>query len=290
MRVRFAIPVRGTPKLWAPEHPDLYQARISTIVGGQVTQVDRRNVGLRTVDVVGGMLRLNGRVLKLRGASIQEDMPGRGPALTDADIDNIIDGLKALGANITRAHYLLDPRLLDRLDREGILLWSQAPVYHRDKLLRTPGAAVARARPSCVRRSSPRATTPSVITHSVANELTVVPDRRRTSKVWMTNAAELARDLDPTLPVSIDVLSYPGIPRQKTYDVFDVLGINSYYGWYDGKADALDGRLRRPQAVPARDARQVPGQGPRDDGVRRRGDRAGPGRASSRRTASRRST
>ena len=236
MRVRFAIPVRGAPKLWAPEHPDLYGARISTIVGGRVTQVDRRNVGLRTVDVVGGMLRLNDRVLKLRGASIQEDMPGRGPALTDADIDNIMDGLKALGVNITRAHYLLDPRLLDRLDREGILLWNQAPVYHRDKQLRTPGQrshelSVLRATILAARNH------PAVITHSVANELTVVPDRRRTSKVWMTNAAKLARDLDPTVPVSIDVLSYPGIPRQKTYDAFDVLGINSYYGWYDGKAD-----------------------------------------------------
>ena len=53
----------------------------------------------------------------------------------------------------------------------------------------------------------------------------------------MQNAAELARDLDPTLPVSIDILSYPNIPRQSTYDAFDMLGINSYYGWYKGKTD-----------------------------------------------------
>jgi beta-glucuronidase len=51
----------------------------------------------------------------------------------------------------------------------------------------------------------------------------------------MRNAAALARDLDPTLPISVDVLSYPRIPRQKTYDAFDMLGINSYYGWYAGK-------------------------------------------------------
>ena len=78
---------------------------------------------------------------------------------------------------------------------------------------------------------------PSVITHSVANELTTKPDEQRYSQVWMTNAAQLARDLDPTLPVSIDILSYPNIARQKTYDVYDMLGINSYYGWYKGKAD-----------------------------------------------------
>jgi beta-glucuronidase len=53
----------------------------------------------------------------------------------------------------------------------------------------------------------------------------------------MQNAAALARDLDPVLPVAIDILSYPRIPLQRTYKAFDALGINSYYGWYDGKAE-----------------------------------------------------
>jgi beta-glucuronidase len=236
VRVRFLLPVRGAPKLWSPESPNLYAATVSTRAGGHVGQVDRRRIGLRTVEVVDGMLRLNGRVLDLRGASVQEDVPGRGPALTDADIDNTVDELQALGANVTRAHYLLDPRLLDRLDEAGILVWSQAPVYHRDKQLRTPGQRSYEL--DVVRKTILEARNhPSVITHSVANELTALPDRQRTSEVWMRNAAELARDLDPTLPVTIDILSYPGIPRQRTYEAFDMLGINSYYGWYEGKAN-----------------------------------------------------
>ena len=236
VRVRFGVPVRGAPKLWSPEHPDLYAATVSTRAAGQIGQVDRRRIGLRTVDVADGMLRLNGRVLDLRGASVQEDVPGRGPALTDADIDNVVDELQALGANVTRAHYLLDQRLLDRLDEVGILVWSQAPVYHRDRQLRTPGQRSFEL--DVVRKTILEARNhPSVITHSVANELTALPDEQRTSEVWMRNAADLARDLDPTLPVAIDILSYPGIARQRTYDAFDMLGINSYYGWYEGKAN-----------------------------------------------------
>jgi hypothetical protein len=234
VRLRYAVPVRGEPKLWAPDHPDLYGATVATAVDGRVVQLDRRRIGLRTVDVVNGMLRLNGRVLDLRGASIQEDVPGHGAALTNADIENIVKELKTLGVNVTRAQYLLDPRLLDRFDEEGILVWSQAPVYHRDEQLRTPGQRsyeLGVLRDTVVGARNH----PSVIVHSVANELTAQPDERRTSRVWLENAAALTRDLDPTRPVAVDILSYPGIPRQRTYDAFDVIGINSYYGWYEGK-------------------------------------------------------
>lgn len=242
VRVRFAVPVRGTPELWAPEDPNLYDAAVRTLVGGRVVQADRRRVGLRTVDVVNGALRLNDKVLDLRGASIQEDAPGRGPALTDADVETTVEELKALGANVTRAHYLLDDRLLRRFDEEGILVYNQAPVYHRDVKLRTP-------RQRSFELDALRGTIlsarnhPSVITHSVANELTPQPDKVKTTRVWMLNAAELARDLDPTLPVAIDVLSYPNIPRQRTYDAFDLLGINSYYGWYEGKPERSTANL-----------------------------------------------
>jgi len=242
VRVRYTVPVKGDPKLWEPEHPRLYDATVRTLVGGQVVQSDRRRIGLRTVKVVDGALRLNDRVLDLRGASIQEDTPGRGPALTDADVETMVDELKSLGANVTRAHYLLDERLLRRFDEEGILVWSQAPVYHRDRMLRTPGQRSYEL--DSLRNTILNARNhPSVITHSVANELTPNPDTVKTSRVWMLNAAELARDLDPTLPVSIDVLSYPRISRQRTYDAFDMLGINSYYGWYEGKPERSTANL-----------------------------------------------
>ncbi len=236
LRVRFDVPVKGDAKVWSPEEPQLYGATVTTSAGDFVAQVDRERIGMRTIEVKDATLYLNGRALDLRGASIQEDVPGRGPALTDADVKNTVEELKALNVNVTRAHYLLDERLLDRFDEEGILVWNQAPVYHRDKQLKTPGQ---RSHELDVLRDTILAARnhPAVITNSVANELTSVPDKRRTTKAWMLNAAQLARDLDPTVPVSIDILSYPGIDRQRTYGVFDILGINSYYGWYEGKPE-----------------------------------------------------
>ncbi len=232
-RLRFTFVV-AHPRLWAPDHPALYDETVVTSADGRVEQRDRRRVGIRTVGVVGGALELNGRPVQLRGASIQEDVRGRGPALTDADMDGIVAKLKALHANVTRAHYLLNERLLDRLDRAGILVWSQAPIYHRDRLLET---GAQRAVALATLRGTVLASRwhPSILTHSVANELSTIPDEVPGVRAYVDSARRLVGDLDPTVPASIDMLSYPGYPRAESYARFPLLGINSYFGWYRGK-------------------------------------------------------
>lgn len=236
-RVRFPIDVGGRPQLWSPVHPNLYAARSTVSVGDGVTMVDDRRVGLRFVRVRGGRLYLNGHLLQLRGASIQEDLPGRGPALRDEDVDTIVGDLQRLGANVTRAQYPLDERVLEALDEKGILVWSQAPVYHEDLALRKEAgrrAALDKVRTTVLEDRNH----PSVLTHSVANELSPVADAMPGTRDFLLRAAKLTRDLDDTVPAALDLLTYPNLPRQKVYDAFGLLGLNSYYGWYDGKAGA----------------------------------------------------
>ena len=115
--------------------------------------------GLRSVQVRHGLLYLNGRRLWLHGAAIHEDVAGRGAALSDGDIDTIVSELRSLGANITRAHYLLSPRLLDALDAAGIMVWAQPPVDHADAVLRRPRGRAGRCR-CCARPCSAIAATP----------------------------------------------------------------------------------------------------------------------------------
>jgi beta-glucuronidase len=242
-RVRFSVPVTGDAKLWGPGHPALYGAVLDTSAGGTVWQRDRARIGLRTVTVKDGLLQLNGKPVALRGASIQEDVDGHGPALTDADVDGIVAQLKAIGANVTRAHYALDQRLQAKLDEAGIMVWTQAPIYHRDKLLRTAAqrdAALSTVRAAVLQTRNH----PSALTHSVANELSVVPDRVPGTAAFLRDARALTVDLDPTLPTSVDTLSYPGYPRQEAYAAFQLLGVNSYFGWYPGKPGHSTADLR----------------------------------------------
>jgi Glycosyl hydrolases family 2, TIM barrel domain/Glycosyl hydrolases family 2/Glycosyl hydrolases family 2, sugar binding domain len=232
-RLQLELPVPA-PELWSPEAPNLYSARIVLRDNDDVMQVERRAIGLRSVEVKHGLLYLNNRRVQLRGASIHEDMPGHGAALTTGDMRQIVSDLKELGANITRAHYLMSERLLRMFDRAGILVWSQSPIWQRDAgaaLLYRP-TELHRALVTVRRTVTAARNHPSVITHSVANELSFTPDAKPGTARFLVQAQQIARDVDPTLPISVDIKGRPGFPEQFTYQRFDMLGINQYFGWY----------------------------------------------------------
>jgi hypothetical protein len=230
--ISFHVPV-SAPALWSPSTPNLYALQVTTSVDKRVEQVDTRRVGMRSVSVVGGVLYLNGQRLWLHGAAIHEDVYGHGPALSDGDIYTIVSELRSLGANVTRAHYLLDPRLLDALDAAGIMVWEQAPVDHADQVLRSAAGrtkALAALRATLLGDRSH----PSVIVNSVGNELTPTPDTTPATRAYLQPAIALVRRLDPAARVGLDTYCYPGLPAQQIYQSLDVLGIASYFGWYTG--------------------------------------------------------
>ncbi len=237
-RIRLSMPVPA-PRLWSPDAPRLYSASFTLRDRGRVVQRERRRIGLRSVEVKRGHLHLNNRRIQLRGASIHEDMPGSGAALTAADMDQIVTDLKDLGANVTRAHYLMNDRLLARFDRAGIFVWNQAPIWQRDhraKLLWRPHER-ARALRTVRRTVTAGRNHPSVLTHSVANELSFTPDRKPGTRRFLLMAQRQARAIDPTLPISLDIKGRLGFAEQFTYHSFDMIGLNQYFGWYPWVAD-----------------------------------------------------
>jgi beta-glucuronidase len=229
------------PKLWSPDKPQLYDSRVTVTYNGARTEVDVQKIGLRSVTVKGGLLNLNNRPINLRGASIHEDMPGHGAAITPGDMDTIVRELKELGANVVRAHYTLSQGLLRRLDAAGIMVWNETPVWQRDvggknALLRIP-IERARAYAQVERTVLAGRSHPSVITHATANELALAPDRLPSDRTYLRISAEKARMLDPTLPISIDIKTRPSLEEQFSYQDYDMIGINQYFGWYPWVAD-----------------------------------------------------
>jgi beta-glucuronidase len=231
LALRMAVP--KPVSLWSADHPALYKLRVLVRSRGRIEQESTFRVGLRAVKVRGGILYLNGKRLWLHGAAIHEDVQGHGAGLTDADIQTIVSELKAVHANVTRAHYLLSERLLNALDAAGIMVWEQPPVDHADAGLFQPSVrdrALAMLRSTLLFSRSH----PSVIVDSVGNELSPSPDDVPATRDYLDRAIALARRVNPTLPVALDIYCYPGFPPQQVYKKLDLLGISSYFGWYPG--------------------------------------------------------
>jgi beta-galactosidase/beta-glucuronidase len=190
-------------------------------------------VGLRELRWEGGRLELNGEPLKLRGASLQEDAPGRGDALTEADMDAIVDRLKAIGANATRSQHPLTPALLDRLDAAGILVrQGVGPVD-------APGAWTSRT-PAQRRRAVRRVRLnllqarlhPSIVAWNLANEV-AGNGHDGGQPEYVDAAARLVHRLDPGRPAAVDVWGthMPAVAGPM-YRHVDAIGATNYEGWY----------------------------------------------------------
>jgi hypothetical protein len=218
------------PALWEPGHPSLERLRLE--VPGE--SVFTASVGLRELRWTGGRLLLNGQPLKLRGASLQEDAPGRGDALTEADADAIVARLKAIGANATRSQHPLTEALLDRLDAAGILVWQGVgPVD-------APGAWTSRT-PVQQRRAIRRVRLnvlqarlhPSVVAWNLANEV-AGNGHYGGQPEYVDAAARLVHRLDPGRPTAVDVWGTHMPDRAGLmYRHIDAVGATNYEGWYD---------------------------------------------------------
>ena len=239
------------PRLWEPGHPRLYRLRLWAVDGrGRTVQRYKAHTGIRSLRVDRlGRIRLNGREVNLRGASIHEDSAARGAALTTAQMQQTFRNLRDLGATITRAHYPLSPYELELADRYGILVWSEIPVYRMKSTLFNRRPVRERALGLLRQEITRDYNHPAVMVWSLGNENASRP--KRGLQRYIREAARLARKLDPARLTGIAVSAFPTVEKQRIYTKLDVIGLNDYFGWYGGPrasiADrsALGGYLNR---------------------------------------------
>src|SRR5262249_27183480 len=229
------------PRLWSIDHPNLYRATLTLSeangnrLGGYVTES-----GIRSIQVIGGRLTLNGRALNLRGVNVHEQDLIEGAALDPAHLARIVQWVREVGATAIRAHYPLNPQIEELADRYGILLWSEIPVYQVNPANLAEPAWISRAEGVLKTNILTNQNHPSVMLWSIGNELPTPPSAGETR--WISAASDLARKLDPTRPVGDAILSWPGVACQKACGPLDVLGFNEYFGWFDSGAGAAADR------------------------------------------------
>lgn len=225
----------GDPRLWSPNSPALYAVDLRAATVGKTSRTLQRyqlKTGIRSVKVVDGNWLLNGKKLNLRGVGLHEDDPKLGFAITNQIREREIAETKEVGATLIRSHYPLHPYTHELADAQGVMIWSEIPVYS----LKTPELAKLEVRKLAARELEDNILThqnhPSVIVWSIGNELSARPGP--VQSFYIARAARAAKALDPTRPVGYAVAGYPAAGCQPEYGPLDVLGVNEYFGWYPG--------------------------------------------------------
>ena len=228
------------PRLWAPGSPYLYNAALTVSdAKGHKLEGYQDQSGIRSITVApGGSLLLNGRKLDLRGFDLHEMNITTGDALSPAQLDALIGWVHELGGGIIRAHYPLDPQMEELADRDGILLWSEIPVYQVDTKYLSQPKWLAFAHQELKTNILTNQNHPSVLVWSIGNELSTPPPGAEAN--YIKGAVALAHQLDPTRPVGMAIASWPGVPCEQAYAPLDVIGFNEYFGWFDAGGGSTD--------------------------------------------------
>jgi beta-glucuronidase len=243
-----ASTVLVAPKLWEPGSPNLYAATLTlTDTHGHRLGGYYYNSGVRLITWQNGLLYLNGRQLNLRGVSVHEQTIQSGAALDVYQQSQLIGWAQQLGADIIREHYPLDPEAEEMADRDGILLWSEVPVYGSLQSVAQDNTDLSSAsyRASAVALVADNIETnenhPSILDWSIGNELPATVSTGEAA--YIAAAAAKVHALDPTRPAAMAIEDWPGLLCQSTaYAPLDLIGINEYFGWFDENAGATEDR------------------------------------------------
>jgi beta-galactosidase len=116
------------PKLWSVDTAYLYTCRSKVMSGDTVLDEEENTFGIRslTLDAEEG-LKMNGQVVKLRGACIHHDNGVIGAATIERAEERRVEILKEAGFNAIRsAHHPMSKALLNACDRLGILVMDES--------------------------------------------------------------------------------------------------------------------------------------------------------------------
>jgi Glycosyl hydrolases family 2, TIM barrel domain/Glycosyl hydrolases family 2, sugar binding domain/Glycosyl hydrolases family 2 len=229
------------PRLWAPGSPTLYRATLTlTDAAGRPLGGYLDYSGIRSIVVKHGRLELNGRPLDLRGVDLQEQNIASGAALTPAQTAQQLGWVRQLGATVIRAHYPVGPLMEELADREGILIWSEIPVWGVQNQYFSQPAWLGQARELLRENILDNQNHPSILLWSIANE----PPQPPTSPeaAYIRGAVALVHSLDPTRPAGMAIMGVPGIVCDPAYAPLQVIGANEYFGLFDEGGGVTDDR------------------------------------------------
>ncbi|KIH94894.1 beta-galactosidase [Sporothrix brasiliensis 5110] len=126
--IEIALPV-ANPRKWTAETPYLYRVELTLrpLSGNDRPHTVHQTVGFRQVELLNGLLCVNGVSLRLRGTNHHEHHPLHGRAVPGDFMRHDLLQIKQYNLNALRcSHYPPHPRLLDLADELGLWVIDEA--------------------------------------------------------------------------------------------------------------------------------------------------------------------
>ncbi|WRT66013.1 uncharacterized protein IL334_002964 [Kwoniella shivajii] len=237
--------------LWQPGAAYLYTLRVRLFKDSSVVDQYTLAVGIRTIRIEGLQFLINNKPFYFRGYGRHEDTPVKGKGHDNAWMVHDFELMKWSGANSFRtSHYPYDEEVMDYADRHGwVVIDETAAVglnlniggglfgsggkitfcddYASDRTQASHKQAIR----ELVQRDKNH---PSVVMWCIANE----PDSGESgARAYFQPLAELTHQLDPTRPVTFTNLGMVPPEKETIGDLFDIISLNRYYGWYEDTGD-----------------------------------------------------
>jgi beta-galactosidase len=241
------LPEVKQPHLWSPEDPYLYRVVSQILDAKDRTELDliSNSLGFRwfKFDAEKGFF-LNGKPLKLVGASRHQDYEGLGNAVPEALQIRDVELIKQMGGNFLRvAHYPQDPVILQACDRLGILASVEIPVVNA---ITENTAFTDNCKNMLLEMIRQNFNHPSVVVWAYMNEVLLRPkfsgDKDR-QHLYFEHVRELAQSLED-LTRKEDPSRYTMMAFHGDFDRYTKVGLtkipmivgwNLYQGWYGGE-------------------------------------------------------
>jgi len=225
-------------RLWELDDPNLYYFQVST---GQDDWIER--TGFRKVEVKDRKVLLNGEAVYFKGVNRHEEHPEWGfafpPKLMKKDLDITIH----MGCNAVRgSHYPNSQYWLDLLDEHGMIFWSEIPLWQYQTSHMTDSVVQQRAVHMLEEMIEESYHHPSILFWSVNNECATETEE---GLAFNRRLVQRVRALDESRLVTF-ATDRP--LSDITLSLFDVIGINQYFGWYGGKVEQFEAFLQEYKA------------------------------------------
>jgi beta-glucuronidase len=234
--------------LWNVRDAYLYKFTFRILDGSTIIDEYSDDIGIRTVEVRGADILLNGKPIYLKGFGKHEDSDSNGRGYNLAVIKRDFELMKWIGANSFRtAHYPYSEEIYQIADSEGFLVIDEtAAIGMMTSTLNFMDAASGK--PTAFFKKE---TTPKLLgNHLTAIEELMRRDRNHACVIaWcLANEPETtdesalpyfekvfahARSLDPQQrPCTFTSLMTATPDKCKCFQLCDIVCLNRYYGWY----------------------------------------------------------